>query len=255
MLRFSAEQIDALRAVRLAAFRAALALRLEATAPDLAATLTPEQRRAAAEAACADASEHGFTLKGPLRLWLDACVALGSGFARDPQYPDPPRLLAGEGEEMRRAEALHAWITAHLEAVDGPDNLHTVHALRRLRAEVDAGAEPQAARFARDMLDLFARVHPRKTAASGEAALAALIETTARRAAREHGFRRPEEGALACALAFAFGAGFDRDPLLPWIARTLDAGAGGGPSARAARLKRRALVWLDAVLEKRRDLA
>jgi hypothetical protein len=49
-------------------------------------------------------------------------------------------------------------------------------------------------------------------------------------------------------LALAFGHGYASDPLYPWIARTLDDRTIADPAARADRLTRRALAWLDRVL-------
>ncbi len=50
---------------------------------------------------------------------------------------------------------------------------------------------------------------------------------------------------------FAFGHAFDRDPFLPWIARTLEPerGAADDRARVAERLERRAMIWIEAVLD------
>jgi hypothetical protein len=54
---------------------------------------------------------------------------------------------------------------------------------------------------------------------------------------------------LLTILGFAFGHQFDEDPFLPWISRTLDKTDFETPEHKAKELERRALIWLDAVLE------
>jgi hypothetical protein len=47
---------------------------------------------------------------------------------------------------------------------------------------------------------------------------------------------------------FAFGHGCTHDPLYPWIARTLKDERIKDPAARAERLEKKAITWLDHVL-------
>ena len=49
---------------------------------------------------------HGFTLRGPLRLYLDLMFLFGSDFDTDPQYPWAGEVLKEQGMEMERAAAL-----------------------------------------------------------------------------------------------------------------------------------------------------
>ena len=50
------------------------------------------------------------------------------------------------------------------------------------------------------------------------------------------------------ALMFAFGHGCANDPLYPWIANTLRDERIADSAARADRLERKALTWLNHVL-------
>jgi hypothetical protein len=54
--------------------------------------------------------------------------------------------------------------------------------------------------------------------------------------------------ALVVILMLAFGHGCGTDPFYPWIARTLRDERLTDPVARAERLEKRALTWLDRVL-------
>ena len=70
--------------------------------------------------------------------------------------------------------------------------------------------------------------------------------------ARKHGF--PVRGeALMVTLMFAFGHGCMGDPLYPWIGRTLKDEKIVDPAARAERLEKKALTWLDHVLASPRE--
>ena len=61
-------------------------------------------------------------------------------------------------------------------------------------------------------------------------------------------FRAVREMALVIVLMLAFGHGCADDPLYPWIARTLQDEAITDPAARAKRLEKKALTWLEHVL-------
>jgi len=52
------------------------------------------------------AEKYGFTLRGPIRLFIELTIQLGEGFDTDPQYPWAARLLKADGAEMERADRL-----------------------------------------------------------------------------------------------------------------------------------------------------
>jgi hypothetical protein len=72
----------------------------------------------------------------------------------------------------------------------------------------------------------------------------------ARSEARRLQFEGARAVALLCALKLAFGHACLRDPLYPWLARSLQQPQDTQPAQRAARLERRALTWLRAVLQR-----
>ena len=92
---------------------------------------------------------------------------------------------------------------------------------------------------------------PQKAAHVGEAALKALIQE-GRTEARNH--RLPIRGeALLATLKYGFGHGCTDDPLYPWILQTLKDEKITDPPARAERLEKKAMTWLETVLARHRE--
>ena len=100
-----------------------------------------------------------------------------------------------------------------------------------------------------ELLQEMSRAFPQKAADVGEPALVALIEH-GRAAARRFGFTATRAEALIVVLMFAFGHGCVADPLYPWIAHTLADERIVDATARAERLEKKALTWLDQVLSR-----
>jgi hypothetical protein len=252
MLTITQRQIDTLQEAGREAYIAELRARVGSRHPALAATLEAKRLDAAVRGAMAAAAAHGFDRRGPMRLWLDLCVGFGSGFAADPLYGWAAEAL-GDGNpetQMARAEALHARAVAAARAIHGPGDAHTRKALRELarwaRAEHAFGDDPRALA----VWDMQA-LHPAKAAHGGDLALGALWDDAAM-FCEAAGVSGPRWPTLLTALKFAFGARCVDDPLYGWIGATLRDPEVADPEARFARLERKALVWLDAVL-KRQD--
>jgi hypothetical protein len=91
------------------------------------------------------------------------------------------------------------------------------------------------------------RFFPEKVAYSGRAGLNALIQEAIAEAQR-YGFTTMRSQVLIVSLKFAFGNGCTNDPLYPWISRTLQDPRIVSPEARAARLEKKAVTWLEHVL-------
>ena len=97
------------------------------------------------------------------------------------------------------------------------------------------------------MLREITRVYPQKAAYVGGEELEALIREGIE-GARSYRFSTDRGVALVIVLMLAFGHGCGTDPLYPWIARTLHNEAIADPEARAKRLEKKALTWLEHVL-------
>ena len=90
-------------------------------------------------------------------------------------------------------------------------------------------------------------IFPQKAAYLGNEALQALIHR-GNTIAQQARFPSARAYTLMVALMYAFGHGCTNDPLYPWIVNTLTDEKIIDPAARADRLERKALTWLNHVL-------
>lgn len=250
MLIIRDAQIKALEQIAVDNYVIELATHCRAFSPHLCKTLRDEQLRVALRQGVLSAEAYGFTQRGPVRFYIDMMILLGSGFDSDPQYPWAAEILARKDylSQMDRAEALHARTRAYLAQVDGVNNVHTLKALGELAALCRRGVTLRRESFEQDILRLMTEIHPRKVAQTGEEALRRLIADGMTKGQEGYGFRATRSLGLMVVLMFAFGHHFDCDPLLPWIARTMNQSDKVSPDTTAEELERRALIWLDAVL-------
>jgi len=247
MLKIREEQLKIFEDAALQAFEDEMVEHSKNFAPHLSATLGDAQLRVAVRHAIAKAREQGFTLRGPIRLWVELTFLFGSGFATDPQYPWITEVLRSQDSEMGKAERIHERHSEYLENVSGPGNINV---RRALEAVLDYAAHtPEALEQDLDgeMLSQIRQAFPARAAFIREGAIRALI-AEGKVEAVSFGFTTARSQALIIILKSAFGHGCTDDPLYPWIRQTLtDAQIVDAP-ARAQRLERKALTWLGHVL-------
>lgn len=247
MILIRREQIDVFRQAALAAFEAEMVAHAEAFAPKLCRVLGEDQVRLAVRAAMARAASGGFTNRGPIRLCVELAFLFGSGFDNDPQYPWAGEILRDSAPQMERAERLYERVLEYQERVSGPDGANTCAALWNLLLFARQPFALSAQDFGSGMLRTMADIFPQKTAYLGEAALQSLVREGCD-VARALRFPTLRGYCLTVALMFAFGHGCTQDPLYPWIARTLNDARIADPGARADRLERKSVTWLEHVL-------
>ena len=197
------------------------------------------------------ADGHGFTYRGPVRLYLELMLLFGTYFDTDPQYPWATEILTSRdsSSQMQRAERLYDLTMDYRAKVAGPEDAYTHKALRNMAAF--ARQKPltlSADDFVSAMLHEIALIYPEKAAYVGDQNLSLLIRK-AMDGARVQRFSTTRGMALVVVLMVAFGHGCGADPLYPWIARTLKNETIVDPEARAMRLEKKALTWLDHVLD------
>jgi len=250
MLTIRSDQMRAFQQAAISNYIAELAIHCRWFSPHLVKTLHDDELKVALRQGIDLAKSHGFDQRGPVRLYIDTMIVLGSGFGCDPQYPWAAEILAENGEfnQMVRAKALFAKIQRYLAQVDGVDNVYTRQSLADLATLCRSGVTFRPETLEPDLLRLMSQTHPRKVAASGNEALRALIADGVTQGREHYGFRETRSLALMVVLKFTFGHRCDCDPFHPWIARTLSKSGGASPDDRAEKLERRALIWLDAVL-------
>lgn len=249
MLVIRERQLEAFRASGMRAFETDMVAHLAAFSPPLFCTLGEERMRDAVRFGIAQARGHALTFRGPVRLYLETMLLLGSRFDTDPQVPWAARILADRDpdRQMERAAALFRAVVAYRETVSGPDDAHARRALRRIAARAaERDADPSVGTAASLMAEMH-RLYPEKAAHAGDAACKALID----RGIMVAGAHRLPHGrpvALIVVLMVAFGHGCDDDPLYPWISATLRDPEITDAAARARRLERKAVTWLEHVL-------
>jgi hypothetical protein len=219
--------------------------------PRLCGVLGDEQVRSVIRSAMVRAEAYGLTNRGPVRLFIELAFLCGSGFDTDPQYAAIGQALHGRDEQMRRADGMYLAFVDYLDRVCGPENRNVDAALENL---LEFARQPVAFAqgFGPGMLGEIAQLFPQKAAYVGEAGLKGLILEAIAEARRYH-FSTQRQGALLVALMFAFGHRCTDDPLYPWIARTLNDPRIVDATARAERLERKAVTWLEHVLGRRRE--
>lgn len=240
-------QIETFREAALRRFEDEMVAHSREFTPRLCEVLGDEQLRVALRQAMERAETHGFTNKGPIRLYIELMFLCGSDFDTDPQYPALGEVLRASGDQMERAQTLHERIGDYLDTVAGPDNANVNRALRDLSIFVRGTLAFSSNDFVSGLLREMTRIFPEKVDNVGEARLKQLINGGIAEA-RKYSFSEVRQHTLIVVLMFAFGHGCTHDPLYPWISRTLQDEKIVAPAARAERLEKKARTWLEHVV-------
>jgi hypothetical protein len=217
--------------------------------PPLFKAVGEEQMRKAVRFGIAQAGRHGFTFRGPVRLYLELMLLLGSHFNTDPQYPWAAEILANQeaGSQMQRAEWLYEKTMDYRHKVAGPEDAYAHQALRNIATFLRQPIALPNERLVPAMLQEITSLYPQKAAYIGMEGLEALIRKGIHGAARQR-FSKIRAVMLVVLLMLAFGHGCGADPLYPWIANTLKDEASADHEARAKHLEEKALSWIEYVL-------
>jgi hypothetical protein len=246
MLTIRQDQVESFRQYHLQKFEDEMVEHSKKFTPRLCEVLGDSQLRVAIRSAMKRADGYGFTNRGPIRLFIEMMFLCGSAFDTDPQYSAVGDVLRSPGDQMIRAEKIYEGSLDYLEKVSGPGAVNVHKALADLLL-LARGPLTFPNGFVAEMLSHMGRVFPQKADWVGEAGLKAVIEEGVNEA-RHHQFKTLREGALLVVLKFAFGHGCTNDPLYPWIGATLTDPKIKDPNARATRLEKKAITWLEHVV-------
>jgi hypothetical protein len=249
MLTISRSQYETLGDAVLNAFKRDLIVHCKNFSPRLCEVIGDDQLTVVVNHTVEVARGYGFTKRGPIRLFAEMTLLFGSFFDTDPQYPWVSRILANPEQrtEMQLVHQLYRATLDYLNAVNGPEDSYTLQALKYLSDLSQQQLPVTQNNFTLDLLRYLHHVYPEKVQFSGDVAAAALIESGSAKAV-QYGFNGLRARALLCILMFAFGHGCVKDPLYPWIARTLSDPNLPDPESRARRLERKATTWLGRVI-------
>lgn len=246
MLTIRHEQMQALQDLAMKGFENEMIAHARAFSPRLCSVLDEAEIRRAVAFAIARARAWSFSTRGAIRLFIELALMRGSCFDTDPLCWRIADVLHEGHGEMRRARHLHLLSNTYHETVSGPRAINARRALDRMLLFASEPVPIRRDSFTVDLLRLIHGIYPEKAAYVGDEALRALIGQGSH-AAQQHGFGA-RGAVLFVTLMFAFGHGCCDDPWYPWIARTLTDPRTSGPEARAARLEKKARVWLGHVV-------
>ena len=246
MLVIRPEQMKSFEQAALRRFEDEMVAHSKGFSPRLCEVIGDEQLRVAVRSAISRAMAYGFSNRGPIRLFIEMMFLYGSAFDTDPQYPRVGEILRTPGDQMWRAERIHQGHLDYLEKVSGPGAVNVHNALKDLAIFAQMPIRFSLNDFVPGMLEEMNNFFPQKVAYVGEAGLKSLIHE-GRAEARKYGLPPLRGEVLLVVLMFAFGHGCTEDPLYPWISRTLRDERLADPVARAARLEKKAITWLEHV--------
>ena len=247
MLTIRSEQMKVLEDVARGHFETEMAEHSRAFSPRLCAVLGKAALRGAINGMMARAEGYGFTFRGPIRLYIEMSFLFGSGFDTDPQYPVLGEQLRADGDQMTRADRIYEATVYYNQHVAGERAANIHRALRELLAFVRRTEEISPNRFGARVLEEMHLIFPEKSAYLGNDILMTLIGRAEAEAERWD-FSAPRPKAMMAILMFAFGHGCADDDLYPWIRRTLRDSKIVSANARAQRLERKAITWLEHVV-------
>jgi hypothetical protein len=249
MLVIRSEQTQAFETLALAAFERSMVAHLREFSPPLTATLDEPQLLSFVRFGIACARQDGFSLQGPVRLYLETMLLLGSKFSNDLQYPWASHAIrTHEGEdELTRATHLYEHLVAYRASVNGPEDSHTLAALRKLEQFASSQISYRRDHLEDSLITDMAKIYPQKLQYVGERAVRDLLRKGIETATHLGFGAEVRSVVLVCVLMFAFGHECLRDPLYPWIERTLVDPLIKSQGMRARRLEAKAVTWLRHV--------
>jgi hypothetical protein len=249
MLVIRPEQMEVFKQAALRNFETEMVAHLGEFSPPLFKAVGEEQMRQAIQLGIGRADSYGFTFRGPVRLYLELMLLFGSHFDTDMQYPWAAEILTNQdfGPQMQRAMRLYEKTMDYRQQVAGPGDAYTLKGLRNISIFARQPSAISSENFISDMLREIRFIYPQKAAYVGDEGIEALIRKGIG-GARKQRFSTVRGAVLVTLMMLAFGHGCGADPLYPWIARTLQDEAITDPEARAERLEKEAVAWLEHVL-------
>ena len=242
------DQLQLFRSIALRRFADEMVDHLGAFSPPHLATLGKGGMRTVVQQGIDRAAGHGFTLRGPVRLYLESMLSFGSDFDADPQYPWAGEILAAAepADQMERAEILYEKILDYRERVVGPDDAYLRAALRKINLFIAQASPLFSGNTVPGLLEEISNLYPQKTADLGRSGLEELIGLGIEQAQR-HCLASNRGYLLVTMLMLVLGCGFASDPLYPWVVDVLEDRTIGDAEARVRVLHENAGTWFKRV--------
>ncbi|QEL15770.1 hypothetical protein [Limnoglobus roseus] len=226
-------------------FEDELVAHLKQFSPKHAAGVGDEGLRKLIRTGLRNARHYGFKCRGSLRFYVECQVMFGHEFHADPLLPWAGREFGkkGWGDELARADAIHAVAMEYRKAVVGEKDAIELAAIRRLvkKPPVEwVGGDPSDATTRQILGDLY----PEKIAQAPPDAVSAVV-ARGKQAAATNQLPAVGGGRVMAGLMVAFGHGVLADPQFPWIMANLAQTRGQSPEDRLKSLGLRTLAYLS----------
>jgi hypothetical protein len=246
MVLIRPEQVTVFEAAALRNFEDRMVEYLPQFAPRHFKILTEDDIRRIIRFGREKASSHDLILDRSMRLYVEMMILLGSGFDTDPQMPWAEEILTDEsmvGEALRIDRLYHmAWDYAdhvrkdYRDLTGSVDPEQFVEQIRELHREsVEVLKESEIPQFSEQFLARLRQNFLHKFNYVGEQALRRLISQSMR-LAREYNITTERGIAVYLSIMSVFGAGFDKDPQVPWAAAILTDSTISSQNKRAEKL-------------------
>lgn len=242
----------ALEQVTLRQFKQELLQHLGKFAPELYAIRGDDCFRKVIDDGVARAAKYGFTLRGPVRFFLECELSYGCEFDTDIQMSAVAAAFADtdpedRGGQLERADEIFDVLQQFQDETRGAENEYAVQALQKLGQYMERINEFGHSELEGNILRLMSAVYPEKFYFVGNDMLRVLISQATAEAERLK-VATPAGTALLAALMFALGSGITRDPLYPWVSHTLTEPPDQDPEKCVERLRKKAQTYLGATL-------
>lgn len=212
MMLIRSEQMTAMEQYAERAFESEMVAHIREFAPARAKSMGEERLRTVARTGLSKARGHGFTCRGPLRLYLDLMCLFGSDFDTDPQCRWASEILSDTqaGIEMQRAARLYERAMTFMNEIAGSDRELLALGLQRISAT--PLRQFQSGDLERSILDALFRAYPQKARQTGEDGLHVLFVKAVGGAEGLH-LNAPIGTALLTLTMSAAGSGVVGDPI------------------------------------------
>jgi hypothetical protein len=247
VLIIRSEQMKAFEDVARRRFEDEMVEHSRAFSPRLCAVLGEPPLRGVIGGMMTRAEGYGFTFRGPIRLYIEMSFLFGSSFDTDPQYPVLGEQLRAEGDQMTRADRIYEATVLYNRQVSGEGAVNVHRALRELLAFARLPDDISPNYWGYRVLEEMHRIFPEKASYLGDDILKTLIRRAATEAERWN-FTATRPKVMMAILMFAFGHRCADDDLYPWIGRAVRDPKIVSADARAQRLERKAITWLEHVV-------
>ena len=222
MLKIRRSQLQIFESVSLAKFESEMLLHSKNFAPDICSNLENDTLRTAVHETISRAEGCGFTLRGPIRLYIEMAISQGIGFETDHVFAVFGEIIRADGNQMNKANSLYEEGLSYHDSIAGYMGDNIDRAKLRLAKFLTQTASLSSRSFEQNMLSFLEEIFPEKFVYAGHENMLRFIQK-GRMVCEQEEFFALKQQRVIIALMFVFGHECLRDPFHPWIQKSLGA--------------------------------